>query len=192
MLSEQALMDFQSEVASQGRMALLSFEDLLLALAHPGEQKINMLRFWKAVQSLLVFSGNVSKLFWPPDPKYKARGVQLRASLGVEDDNALNDRKLRNCFEHFDEHLEEWLKEHEGKGLVDHCIANRNVLTSIKPEIYRRLYEPETYSVIFIGEQFPLRPIEEALWKVVKKADLVVAEYHESWHLRARSAALHR
>ncbi len=170
MLSAQALMDFQSEVASQGRMALLSFEEMLLALAHPGEQKINMLKFWKAIQCILVFSGNVSKLFWPPDAKYRARGVELRASLGVEDDNVLNDRKLRNCFEHFDEYLQKWLVAHEGKGVVDHCIASRKVLTSIKPEIYRRLFEPDTYSVTFMGEQFPLRPIEEALWKIVKRA----------------------
>ena len=187
MLSEQALMDFQSEVASQGRMALLSFEEMLLALAHPGHKKIDMLKFWKAVQSILVFSGNVSKLFWPPDPKYKARATELRASLGIENDNVLNDRKLRNCFEHFDEHLEEWLRQNEGRGLVDHCIANRKVLVSIKPEIYRRLFEPDTYSVIFMGEQFPLRPIEAALWEIVKRAEALVEEYHENWHLRARA-----
>ncbi len=189
MLSDHALMDFQSEVASQARMALLSFEDLMLALAHPGNDKIDMCRFWKGVQSFLVFSGNVSKLLWPPNAKYKARGNQLRESLGVEDDNALNDRKLRNCFEHFDEHLEEWLKRNEGKTLVDHCIGSRGMLSSVEPQLFRRFFEPDTLSMIFIGEEFPLMPLQAALWTVIKRANALVEQYHSSWHLRPHAAA---
>jgi hypothetical protein len=37
-----------------------------------------------------------------------------------------------------------------------------------------------------MGEQFPLRPIEEALWKIVKKAEACVEKYHANWHLRAQ------
>lgn len=76
---------------------------------------------WLHVQTFLSATANVSKLLWPAKGRSKEpgrdvawrtfRGSQLRQKLGVLDDSALKDKKVRNAAEHFDERMDGPLRD---------------------------------------------------------------------------------
>ena len=75
---------------------------------------------WCSIQSILGAAGNVSKILWPPDKKYKIRGERLRQILKVENDNVLSNRKFRNnFFEHYDARIEEWFINNSSGVYID-------------------------------------------------------------------------
>lgn len=77
---------------------------------------------WLSLQNLLTAAANVSKALWGTDDKIEAARLPLRESLAVADGSALNSRKLRNHFDHFDERLDEWWTKSGDHNLVD-CIV---------------------------------------------------------------------
>lgn len=51
---------------------------------------------WSCIQSILISSGNISKILWPMISKYKERGIQLRELLKIDSESILKNRKIRN------------------------------------------------------------------------------------------------
>jgi hypothetical protein len=84
---------FQMEVERQCRFSLIALQDLEKAL-----QNCDMDRIWYSVQSFLGAAGNISKILWPPNRDFSARGAELRASLFVSGDSPLEPRTFRNHF----------------------------------------------------------------------------------------------
>jgi len=77
-------------------------------------------RTWFALQGILASAANLSKLLWgSDDPRMtqakrdqrEAERKALRDSLGVTDESPLKSRRVRNAFEHFDERLEDRLRD---------------------------------------------------------------------------------
>jgi hypothetical protein len=94
---------FKLELRSQCQFVFIGVEQLNSAL-----KKSNADAAWFALQAILVSAANISKLLWgnKKDVVIEARRP-LREEMGVTEDSALNSRRLRNSFEHFDERLEE-------------------------------------------------------------------------------------
>ncbi|PXY42726.1 hypothetical protein DMB65_01510 [Flavobacterium cheongpyeongense] len=70
------------------------------------------------LQNIILSVGGISRFFWPPNnPKnknmvdYKIRGEKLREVYHVNDSSVLKNRDMRNLMEHFDERLDDFLKE---------------------------------------------------------------------------------
>jgi len=67
-LLQMTLLD---EIALQAQIAIRAFERL-----NAEENKFDEIEIWGAIQSILVTSGNVSKILWPCK-KYRTRGKFL-------------------------------------------------------------------------------------------------------------------
>jgi hypothetical protein len=114
---------------------------------------------WYAIQNFLVAAGNISKLLWPPKGGLKKRGEEIRTRLGIKDESVLNDRSLRNHFEHFDERLDKWValsKKHE---YVDGFIHKASAVDEIDAIDRQRNFDRTDWIVTFRGDRYELRPI---------------------------------
>jgi hypothetical protein len=68
----------------------------------------------RLLHDALTHSAAVSRFFWPPKiagALAAFRGEQLRKIYDVDETSALFNRDLRNELEHFDEKLDNWLRE---------------------------------------------------------------------------------
>lgn len=65
------------------------------------------------LQNIILNVGAISRFFWPSKNtgNYKNRAEKLREVYNINDSNLLRDRKMRNLIEHFDENLDDFLKE---------------------------------------------------------------------------------
>lgn len=64
------------------------------------------------LQNIILTAGGISRFFWPSkNGHYKIRGEELRKVYLVDDLNVLKNRDMRNLIEHFDEKLDDFLKE---------------------------------------------------------------------------------
>jgi len=63
------------------------------------------------VHTLAVQAGALHRYFWPVrnNARHRARAEMLRHSLGVDDNDLLQAKGLRDCLEHFDERLDKYL-----------------------------------------------------------------------------------
>jgi hypothetical protein len=114
---------FQREVARQARFALRAgaeidaaaeqLDDLPVAAGFMQALREANDRLWSNAQLLLTAVANISKLLWGKGEGQATGRADLRASLGVgEDDSPLRSRQARNdVFEHFDEELLKWARK---------------------------------------------------------------------------------
>lgn len=127
---------------------------------------------WCSIQSILVTAGNVSKILWPNE-KYKIRGERLRQLLKVEKDNPLSIRKFRNHFEHYDERIEEYLKDNS-QGVYIDLAMNPNLKSGIFnsfPLNAHRGYNSFNNTLVFREETLDLNEILTALDNLVKNCN---------------------
>lgn len=108
-------MVFLGEIILQAKIAKRAAERL-----EATQNNFDKIEVWCSIQSILIAAGNVSKILWPPEKKYKVRGQRLREILKVENHSVLFDRKFRNhFFEHYDSRIEEWLNNNPGGAYID-------------------------------------------------------------------------
>jgi hypothetical protein len=64
-------------------------------------------------QNIILNAGGISRFFWPSNRTgyYKIRAEKLREVYHVSDSRVLRNRDMRNYIEHFDEKLDDFLKE---------------------------------------------------------------------------------
>lgn len=110
----------------------------------------------------------LSRYFWPTstnNDRYTARGEQLRAALGIAEDCPLKGRQLRNHIDHFDEKLDEYLKE----GIVGHILPEYVGLMRESdgvPEHHFRAYYLDTATFEMLGKRYDVQPIVEELSRI--------------------------
>lgn len=124
------------------------------------------IEIWSSIQSILVASGNVSKILWPIK-KYKARGVRLRQILSVEEDNILSNRTFRNNFEHYDERIEKWFEDQPSAVYTD-LSMNPSMRGSMSANAHRG-YNQLNNTLVFRGEVLDLNEVQRALIELLDK-----------------------
>lgn len=162
-------MAFISEIVLQSKIAQRASERLQTA-----NDNLDNIEVWGSIQSILVATGNVSKILWP-NRKYEKRGERLREILKVEKSSPLNNRKFRNhFFEHYDELLEEWFKIQSNGVYIDLAMnpsfPGRNLHT-------HRGYNSFNNTLIFRGE---LLDLDEVL-NVLKEIHNSCKQYGFNW-----------
>lgn len=152
-------MVFLGEIVLQAKIARRAAERL-----EATQNNFDNVEVWCSIQSILVATGNVSKIFWPPDKKYKKRGERLRQMLKVKDDNVLSDRKFRNhFFEHYDARIEEWFSNHSSGVYID--LAMNPSLSGRSMKSHRG-YNSFNKTLEFRGETLDLNEILNALEEI--------------------------
>jgi hypothetical protein len=105
-------MAFVGEIVLQTKIAKKAAERLELA-----NDNLDNIEVWGAIQSILVATGNVSKILWPTAKANQKRGEMLRQILGVKIDSLLSERTFRNHFEHYDSRIEEYFNKQGNSGI---------------------------------------------------------------------------
>lgn len=157
---------FYDELKRQIEFALLAYSDLEDSMK--STKRESRKRIWYSIQSFLVATGNVSKIFWP-NPKFKERGKELREKLKVADDSILKSRNMRNIFEHYDEKIEEFRLNNCAR--VDSNIGPINMIGNFSASDYLRHYVPKEKNIIFQGETYEILSIVKELMRIKEQLD---------------------
>lgn len=172
-MEKMVLRIFQKEIERQCKFAIIATKQVEIGLANSDLDLV-----WYAIQNFLVAVGNISKIFWPPNQKYRSRGEELRKSLGIEDKSLIHPRKFRNHFEHFDEKLESWATSSKRHNFVDSNIGPPNMITGIDTEDFLRNFNHTTWTLTFRGDKYELKPIIDVIYKLYQK---VLIEANKPW-----------
>lgn len=152
---------FLDEIKQQCKFAFIALSDIDSAL------KIHdNYRFWYSLHSFLTTSGNISKILWPIEKKYDQRGLKLRQLLNISETSLLQQRALRNHFEHFDERLEAWANISVNKIIIDMNISSGPISKNVRGfslESYLRNFDTTNFEVTFTSETYKILPLVEEI-----------------------------
>lgn len=147
---------FIGEIVLQSKIARRAAERLQVA-----SENFDHTEIWTSIQSILVATGNISKILWP-NKKYEKRGERLRQILKVEKNNPINNREFRtHFFEHYDEMVEEWFKHQPNGAYVD--LAMNPSLNGSGTRNTHRGYNSFNNTLVFRGKSLDLTAISKAL-----------------------------
>lgn len=151
-------MAFISEIKFQAEIAKRAFHRLQIA-----NDNIDNIEVWGAIQSILIATGNISKILWPPFKRDELRGEKLRQILNVEKNNLISDRKFRNHFEHYDSRLEDFFKKQGNSSLHYIDLAmNPNFNGEASPNVHRG-YNAFNNTLLYRGDLLDLGGLMNAL-----------------------------
>ncbi|WP_160070202.1 hypothetical protein [Sphingobacterium bovisgrunnientis] len=158
-LLQMTLLD---EILLQARIAIRAFDRL-----NAPENSFDQIEIWGSIQSVLVASGNVSKILWP-SKKYRTRGKLLREYLNIPDNHILAPRVFRNHFEHFDERVEVRFNNSPTGVYIDRQMnpSFNNFLGDREPTCQRG-YNTFNHTLIFDGEVLDVQVLIKALKDLV-------------------------
>lgn len=145
---------FLGEIVLQSKIARRAAERLKAT-----QSTFDDVEVWCSIQSILVATGNISKILWPPDKKYKIRGERLRQLLRIKDDNILSNRRFRNHFEHYDSRVEEWFSK-QSQGVYIDLAMNPSFGSKLNSH---RGYNSFNNTLEFRGETLDLNEILKEL-----------------------------
>ena len=148
------------EIVLQSQIAIRASERLFET-----QKTFDKIEVWCSIQSILIASGNVSKLLWPPNKQYKLRGEKLRKILDIKENHLLSNRTFRNHFEHFDERIEKIFENKPGSIYVD--LAMNPSLCNRDPNCQRG-YNSFNNTLIFKGEILDFNDIINSLEDILK------------------------
>lgn len=116
------------------------------------------------VQNIVFRAAAISRYFWPSRRAYDSRGTRLRATFGIKDDSLLRNRNLRDAAEHFDERLDEYLKD----GLAGYIIPEWFGAFQIHEVSthYFRAYFINTGYLRILDQEFFVQPLVEEIVQV--------------------------
>jgi hypothetical protein len=121
-------------------------------------------------QSLAHISA-VSRFFWPTRSRiavHKSRGEILRKAFSVEDGCALNNRNLRNTFEHLDEKMDIFFQKERADCYAAFLVDKSDPRECNSISLITYVNPVDCYAVI-LDERFEYKAIFEELTKLRKR-----------------------
>jgi hypothetical protein len=159
-------MPFIQELHRQACWSLQAFAGLEAFKAEPARAAED---YFREIQHMLVGAAVVSRILWPP-AKHAARGTRLRAIVGVRSPSILEQRTVRNHFEHIDERLHVWSRDDGSMHIDVNVGAGRTqdflrgfTTTNVS---YFRNFNTETSEVSFWSDVIDLSKLAQELEKV--------------------------
>jgi hypothetical protein len=98
------------EIELQCQLVLKGADELEAALAEPRSDDW-IVRAWMGLQTILTSAANIAKLCWGATDKRPASTrarKPLRDALDIPEHSPLNNQRVRNRLEHYDEWLDRW------------------------------------------------------------------------------------
>jgi len=153
---------YAQEVAHQAAQVIRGYR-----LLNEARARDDPLEAFFYVQAILTAAAIISQILWSsPGARRKARdrAATLRAAFGVSDESPLRPRSLRGHFAHFDERLDDWVKERPGH-YTDLNMTDSRV---INPRGALRHLDPTTLKVTYHGDGIALPELERAVRDLAK------------------------
>jgi hypothetical protein len=118
------------------------------------------------LQNIIIQGAALSRYFWPTRSGYENRAKKLRDSLSIKDASPLKSRDLRNQMEHFDEHLDDYLKTTIAGQVVPHYIGVNPGNNDGVPLHLFRAYFINTGIFEILGKRYAIPPIMEEIGRI--------------------------
>ena len=117
------------------------------------------------LQNIALQGAGISRFFWPSDARYRKRGEVLRQAFGITDQSPLRARDLRNRMEHFDEYLDDYLKD---------CVAGQFIPDYFGPKPpkdrgplrFFRAFFTNTGEFEILGSIFAIQPLLDEIGRL--------------------------
>ena len=133
-----------------------------------GPPELNWALVLRHLQNVVLQAGSLSKYFWPIRKQHYWRGRILRDKFGLSDGHALQSRKLRDAFEHFDERLDAYI-ESGLVGIVLPQFVGPRPRSDGVPGHFFWAYLVDENSFQLLGENFALEPIVAGILEIHEK-----------------------
>jgi hypothetical protein len=158
---------FVTEVVLQCKIVLTAVHKLNAALVTE-----NLNEVWGELQTMLIASANLSKMFWGSSGRREAERANLRDFLKVTDDSPIRDPTLRNDFEHFDERLESWYAASQTRAFIGRNIGSGNpvVIQGVEPDPVFQHFDPSTGTVTFWDHSVSVPEIANEAKRILETA----------------------
>ncbi|MGX1469004.1 hypothetical protein ACUW84_001586 [Bacillus sp. 153480031-1] len=165
-MDNRAIEIFEIEIKRQCDIFLMSVEYLNECINT--EERYESGKIWYHIQSFLTSSANISKLLWGVKSEISDSRKELRRKLGVSEDSKLKHRKMRNFFEHFDEHIEEWVRNGRSSIFIDSNIGPKTAIGIVDSGEYQfmRNFDHETGIITFKQHEYDMKEIIEEIYKI--------------------------
>lgn len=144
--------------------------------------KINHTTVLDALQNIVVQSTALSKYFWNIPNKYdkeknrifSERANYLRKVFKINDNNPLNNRKLRNVIEHFDENLDLFLQGIISGRIFPNYVGRKPPQDELPITYFFRAYFTDTDEFVVLNNSCLINPIcdeVEKIYKILKQTE---------------------
>ncbi len=153
------------------------------------QRSISAYDIWRAIHSMLSHTANVSKVLFRPASRKGAkrlipnRHADLQTALAIGPMPAIDNRDVRNCFDHFDEELEKVVGASSGRIVADLVIGDKDLIVAVKdgkpvdlPLL--RFFNPDTMTVWILGHKFEITAVAEALL-AIREATVAAKARHK-------------
>lgn len=139
-----------------------------------GQRTVNCPLVFELLSAFVLQAGLASKILWPPNQgckRARLRGEHLRTALGIQQGHVLENRSLRNHYEHFDERLDDWSQLSRDRRLADRIIGPPWTVSGLEEHEIIRHYDPEARVLTFRGERYCIQDLADALGDVQFKVE---------------------
>ncbi len=132
------------------------------------------------IHEALGHAAALSRFFWPSNiggrrmkalkSLKEARAKKMREAFSLTDDSPLKNRTLRDCLEHFDERLDEYLlKNHGGYFFPDAIIGDAELADDAIGHIFK-LVDPNSSCFVLLGEKYFFEGIKKEVYRIYESA----------------------
>ena len=158
------------EISTQCKFASIAFDNL----SKKGRESTDAA--FSSAHSFLSHAANVSKLLKATDILSPNAGGVVGDILGVDEDTAIHDRKLRNHLEHYDERLQRWIAEQGPDANIGTYNIGPKAMIQIPGLVFVTHYDPTTKTFTFVNEDFDLAMLDGEIRRIHTTADAWVSQ----------------
>jgi hypothetical protein len=110
-------------------------------------------------QNIILNVAGISRFFWPPNNKgnYKMRAAKLRDVYHVSDSSVLKNRDMRNYIEHFDEKLDDFLKEFISGIVMPQYVGPITYVDDVRIFFRAYFYDKQIFKMLDV--EYQIKPI---------------------------------
>ncbi len=112
----------------------------VIARMEAGDETVDADGALNALQNILQQAGALSRYFWPTGAAYHDRGQYLREQFQLKDNSPLKTQVMRNRMEHFDEKLDDYLKDPVAGNIIPSYFGFEPPNNIVPHHIFRAYY----------------------------------------------------
>ncbi|MEO8240107.1 MAG: hypothetical protein ABI576_18525 [Flavobacterium sp.] len=117
-------------------------------------------------QNIILNAGGISRFFWPPKNTgyYKIRAEKLREVYHVSKSSVLENRDMRNHIEHFDEKLDDFLKEFTNGIVMPKYVGRIAYVDDLRIFFRAYFYDKQIFKMLNV--EYKIEPIIEEINRI--------------------------
>jgi|SRR6185312_680706 len=151
--------------------ALLSVETIYghlnSAKIDASSSNISQQEILDSLQNIINHAAVLSRYFWAvkDSEHHKKRAEFLRKKFCVTEESPLRSRDLRNQIEHFDENLDNYIRDGIVGNIVPFYVGKEPMQTGVRTHVFRAFYI-DTGVFEILGKKYEIQPIVDEFYRI--------------------------